>query len=161
MSDKPTLPPGVIKNLGDRYVAYHPIHHQIHHQHRHHHRHRHCHLYTYVRGGVRCLLLYLSVLSDVLCSVCAYLSVCPSVCLSVLCLCVYISSYEKRKQAALEIESIIKESNSSGSRSPEAIRGLIDSLGRDYIYSTQANFRKGGLISFAAIAIALQEVKNN
>jgi len=66
-------------------------------------------------------------------------------------------SYEKRKQAALEIEHIIKEVNSSPARHPEQIAALIHLLSKEYAYSTQSNHRKGGLIGLAATAIALME----
>ena len=65
-------------------------------------------------------------------------------------------SYEKRKQAALEIEHVIKELRDSHSKhTGDTIRLIIHTLTRDYAYSTQSNQRKGGLIGLAAAAIAL------
>jgi len=66
-------------------------------------------------------------------------------------------SYEKRKQAALEIEHLIKEGSGNGGRNPEQITSLIHVLSRDYAYSPHSNHRKGGLIGLAATAIALME----
>jgi hypothetical protein len=42
------------------------------------------------------------------------------------------SSYEKRKQAALEIEHIIRDANSSTTKQPEQIASLIQLLSKDY-----------------------------
>ena len=66
-------------------------------------------------------------------------------------------NYEKRKQAALEIEHLLKEINAQNkSESPkEPIKQIITVLIKDFAYSTQSNNRKGGLIGLAATAIAL------
>ena len=65
-------------------------------------------------------------------------------------------SYEKRKQAALEIEHVIKELRDSHSKhTGDTIRLIIHTLTRDYAHSTQSNQRKGGLIGLAATSIAL------
>lgn len=91
-------------------------------------------------------------------------------------------SYEKRKQAALDIELLIKDLNEKGNSANNAmntannnsnntvtigsanerrmnneIYNVIRSLVDHYINSLQANFRKGGLIALAACAIALKD----
>ena len=68
-------------------------------------------------------------------------------------------SYEKRKQAALEIEHIIKDLTKSEDHG-EAVQGVILLLTKDYALSLQANHRKGGLIGLAAVAIALMDGTN-
>ncbi len=64
-------------------------------------------------------------------------------------------SYEKRKQAALEIEQIIKDFNPALPTTRERVRCVIAELTTDYAYSTQLNSRKGGLIGLSAVAVAL------
>ena len=65
-------------------------------------------------------------------------------------------SYEKRKQAALEIEHVVKELRDSHSKhTGDTIRLIVHTLTRDYAHSTQSNQRKGGLIGLAATSIAL------
>jgi hypothetical protein len=62
-------------------------------------------------------------------------------------------SYEKRKQAALEIEHLIKELNAQGPNkvaNAENIKGIITLLVRDFAYSTQSNNRKGTIKSIIA-----------
>lgn len=65
-------------------------------------------------------------------------------------------SYDKRKNAALEIEDLIKklEDNNETDR----ICAIIAMLGQDFATSTNANHRKGGLIGLAATAIGLMGV---
>eukprot|EP00892_Ulva_mutabilis_P010669 jgi/Ulvmu1/7975/UM004_0208.1 len=60
--------------------------------------------------------------------------------------------YEKRKQAALEVEQIVKHQSSIGH--PERVSSIIDKLVED-TKSTQPNHRKGGLLCLAAIAVGL------
>lgn len=71
-------------------------------------------------------------------------------------------SYEKRKNAALEIEALVKSlaesattSNPATSQEHKMIEALIQSLTRDFCPAMNANFRKGGLIGLAATAIGL------
>ena len=78
-------------------------------------------------------------------------------------------SYEKRKQAALEIEHIVKElkdshssqqhsgSSSASSKPHDTIRLIIATLTKEFAHSTQSNQRKGGLIGLAAASIALMD----
>ena len=65
-------------------------------------------------------------------------------------------SYEKRKNAALEIEALIKtlEDNNETDR----ICSIIVLLGQDFATSTNAHHRKGGLIGLAATAVGLMSV---
>lgn len=65
-------------------------------------------------------------------------------------------SYDKRKNAALEIEALIKtlEDNNETDR----ICSIIALLGQDFATSTNPNHRKGGLIGLAASAIGLMTV---
>ena len=67
-------------------------------------------------------------------------------------------SYEKRKSAALEIEKLIKECNASKD-GKKTIVAIITMLRDDFIESTQANQRKGGLIGLAATSIGLMKVR--
>ena len=62
--------------------------------------------------------------------------------------------YEKRKSAAVELESVIRGYLQEGDR--ESIRAIIDQLCRDFAYAIhKPNARNGGLIGLAAAAIAL------
>ncbi|XP_065039319.1 protein VAC14 homolog isoform X2 [Musa acuminata AAA Group] len=61
--------------------------------------------------------------------------------------------YEKRKNAALEIEGIVKQL--AVAREHEKISALINLLTTEFAYSPQANHRKGGLIGFAAATVGL------
>ncbi|KAJ8498480.1 hypothetical protein OPV22_009032 [Ensete ventricosum] len=61
--------------------------------------------------------------------------------------------YEKRKNAALEIEGIVKQL--AVAREHEKISALINVLITEFAYSPQANHRKGGLIGFAAATVGL------
>ena len=67
--------------------------------------------------------------------------------------CLGDRSYEKRKNAALEIEALIK-SLMEASNQP-MIRSIITVLSKDFCLSMNANYRKGGLIGIAAVAIGL------
>lgn len=66
-------------------------------------------------------------------------------------------SYDKRKNAALEIEALIKtlEDNNETDR----ICAIIVLLGQDFATSTNPNHRKGGLIGLAASSIGLMSVR--
>ncbi|KAK8613890.1 hypothetical protein V6N13_101644 [Hibiscus sabdariffa] len=61
--------------------------------------------------------------------------------------------YEKRKNAALEIEGIVKQLAASGDH--EKISAVISLLTTEFTYSPQANHRKGGLIGLAAATVGL------
>ena len=67
-------------------------------------------------------------------------------------------SYDKRKNAALDIENLIKQLQESGDTN--RIRDVITVLGKDFACSTNANHRKGGLIGLAATAIGLMTDAN-
>jgi len=67
--------------------------------------------------------------------------------------CLGDRSYEKRKNAALEIEALIR-SLQEASNQP-MIRSIIAVLSKDFCTSMNANYRKGGLIGIAAVAIGL------
>ncbi|KAK8958871.1 hypothetical protein KSP40_PGU002948 [Platanthera guangdongensis] len=61
--------------------------------------------------------------------------------------------YEKRKNAALELEGIVKQLAQAGEN--EKISALVNLLVTEYTYSPQANHRKGGLIGLAAATVGL------
>ncbi|OEL26527.1 Protein VAC14-like protein, partial [Dichanthelium oligosanthes] len=61
--------------------------------------------------------------------------------------------YEKRKNAALEIEGIVKQLATAGEH--EKISAVISLLISDFTNSPQANHRKGGLIGLAAVTVGL------
>ncbi|PIA26692.1 hypothetical protein AQUCO_09100085v1 [Aquilegia coerulea] len=61
--------------------------------------------------------------------------------------------YEKRKNAALEIEGIVKQLAASGDH--DRITSVINLLTTEFTYSPQANHRKGGLIGLAAATVGL------
>ncbi|KAL0540426.1 hypothetical protein IC582_024664 [Cucumis melo] len=61
--------------------------------------------------------------------------------------------YEKRKNAALEVEGIVKQLASAGDH--EKITAVINLLTNDFTMSPQANHRKGGLIGLAAATVGL------
>ncbi|KAK3222217.1 hypothetical protein Dsin_009242 [Dipteronia sinensis] len=61
--------------------------------------------------------------------------------------------YEKRKNAALEVEGIVKQLALAGDH--EKISAVINLLTTDFTYSPQANHRKGGLIGLAAATVGL------
>ncbi|GAU12905.1 hypothetical protein TSUD_73920 [Trifolium subterraneum] len=61
--------------------------------------------------------------------------------------------YEKRKNAALEIENIVKQLAANGDH--DKIKAVINLLTTEFINSPQANHRKGGLIGLAAATVGL------
>ncbi|KAJ8447710.1 hypothetical protein Cgig2_031764 [Carnegiea gigantea] len=61
--------------------------------------------------------------------------------------------YEKRKNAALELEGIVKQLAQAGDH--EKITAVIKLLTEDFTLSPQANHRKGGLIGLAAATVGL------
>ncbi|KAA3462718.1 protein VAC14-like protein [Gossypium australe] len=67
--------------------------------------------------------------------------------------------YEKRKNAALEFEGIVKQLASSGDH--EKISLVINLLTTEFVYSPQANHRKGGLIGLAAATQIVPPVLNS
>jgi len=62
-------------------------------------------------------------------------------------------SYDKRKNAALEIEQLVKSLNDA--HNVPMISSIIAVLAKDFCTSMNANYRKGGLIGIAATAIGL------
>jgi vacuole morphology and inheritance protein 14 len=62
-------------------------------------------------------------------------------------------SYDKRKNAALEIEQLVKSLNEA--HNVPMISSIIAVLAKDFCTSMNANYRKGGLIGIAATAIGL------
>lgn len=62
-------------------------------------------------------------------------------------------SYDKRKNAALEIEQLVKSLNEA--HNLPMISSIISVLAKDFCTSMNANYRKGGLIGIAATAIGL------
>ncbi|KAK9063662.1 hypothetical protein SSX86_017533 [Deinandra increscens subsp. villosa] len=61
--------------------------------------------------------------------------------------------YEKRKNAALEVEGIVKQLTVAGDH--DKITAVINLLVHEFTYSSQANHRKGGLIGLAAATVGL------
>ncbi|KAM5566891.1 protein VAC14 [Rosa sericea] len=61
--------------------------------------------------------------------------------------------YEKRKNAALEVEGIVKQLTTAGDH--DKITAVINLLTTEFTYSPQANHRKGGLIGLAAATVGL------
>ncbi|XP_014509733.1 protein VAC14 homolog [Vigna radiata var. radiata] len=61
--------------------------------------------------------------------------------------------YEKRKNAALDIEGIVKQLAIAGDH--DKITAVINLLTTEFTYSPQANHRKGGLIGLAAATVGL------
>eukprot|EP00897_Mesotaenium_endlicherianum_P002664 jgi/Mesen1/2425/ME000157S01563 len=61
--------------------------------------------------------------------------------------------YEKRKNAALEVEAVVKQLNLQGDH--ERVHAVISLLINDFAMSPQANHRKGGLIGLAAATVGL------
>ncbi|KAI3921189.1 hypothetical protein MKX01_036168 [Papaver californicum] len=61
--------------------------------------------------------------------------------------------YEKRKNAALEVEGIVKQLAIAGEH--DRITAVISLLITEFTYSPQANHRKGGLIGLAAATVGL------
>ncbi|KAL1110524.1 hypothetical protein AAG570_008052 [Ranatra chinensis] len=74
--------------------------------------------------------------------------------LSVACVRALIDKqYEKRKAAASEIEKMVKDFVEVNKMSQ--IKKLLKVLGHEFAMSQNANYRKGGLIGLAAVAVAL------
>eukprot|EP01116_Phalansterium_solitarium_P013369 TRINITY_DN3072_c3_g2_i2.p1 TRINITY_DN3072_c3_g2~~TRINITY_DN3072_c3_g2_i2.p1 ORF type:complete len:785 (+),score=199.86 TRINITY_DN3072_c3_g2_i2:1747-4101(+) len=63
--------------------------------------------------------------------------------------------YEKRKLAALDVETLVKELVHGPSNADDKVRGVLQTLVAQLSESPQANSRKGGLIALAAAAIGL------
>ncbi|XP_077236032.1 protein VAC14 homolog isoform X2 [Tasmannia lanceolata] len=61
--------------------------------------------------------------------------------------------YEKRKNAALEVEGIVKQLAAAGDH--DKITAVINLLTTEFTYSSQVNHRKGGLIGLAAATVGL------
>ncbi|XP_047332655.1 protein VAC14 homolog [Impatiens glandulifera] len=61
--------------------------------------------------------------------------------------------YEKRKNAALEVEGIVKQLTSAGDHGK--IKAVINLLVKEFAMSPQVNYRKGGLIGLAAATVGL------
>ncbi|KAE9607520.1 putative vacuole morphology and inheritance protein [Lupinus albus] len=61
--------------------------------------------------------------------------------------------YEKRKNAALDVEGIVKQLASNGEH--HKITAVIKLLTTEFTISSQANHRKGGLIGLAAATVGL------
>ncbi|KAA8528999.1 hypothetical protein F0562_033513 [Nyssa sinensis] len=61
--------------------------------------------------------------------------------------------YERRKNAALEVEGIVKQLAAAGDH--DKITAVISLLTNEFTYSPQANHRKGGLIGLAAATVGL------
>ncbi|XXG81811.1 hypothetical protein AAC387_Pa09g2376 [Persea americana] len=61
--------------------------------------------------------------------------------------------YEKRKNAALEVEGIVKQL--AAARDYERIGAVISLLTMEFARSSQSNHRKGGLIGLAAFTVGL------
>ncbi|KAK4799842.1 hypothetical protein SAY86_025207 [Trapa natans] len=62
--------------------------------------------------------------------------------------------YDKRRAAALEIERIV--SQLAAARDHDKITAVINLLTKEFTYSPQANYRKGGLIGLAATTVGLK-----
>jgi len=63
--------------------------------------------------------------------------------------------YEKRKQGALEVEAMVKEWSCSNQQDKKNLVSLINFLSENFMAHTNPNYRKGGLIALAAVAIGL------
>jgi len=62
--------------------------------------------------------------------------------------------YEKRKPAALQLEQVVRQAIEQND--VELVSGVITELGREFAYALRhPNYRNGGLIGLAAVAIAL------
>jgi len=65
--------------------------------------------------------------------------------------------YEKRKQAALEIEAKVREALQRGpDGGTEQVQQILNCLKTNYVESQQSNHKKGGLIGLASVAIGLE-----
>jgi vacuole morphology and inheritance protein 14 len=69
-------------------------------------------------------------------------------------------SNEKRKNAALEIEALIKNLMNEPN-SQTMIQNVITLLSKDFCTSMNSNYRKGGLVGLAATAIGLMQNSRN
>lgn len=67
--------------------------------------------------------------------------------------------YEKRKQASIEIEKMVRLFNQNGESTQ--IRKLLKVLGQDLSNSQNPNWRKGGAIGLASMAVALGKDSSN
>lgn len=61
--------------------------------------------------------------------------------------------YERRKAAALEIETVTRRLHAAGHT--EKVGAIIRRLGEEFAFSPEPNHRKGGLIGLAALAVGL------
>ena len=62
--------------------------------------------------------------------------------------------YDKRKPAALQLEQIARRAYESGNT--KVVDGIINELSREFAYAVRnPNYRNGGLIGLAGVAIAL------
>jgi vacuole morphology and inheritance protein 14 len=68
-------------------------------------------------------------------------------------------SNEKRKNAALDIEALIKGLQENNN--PSMIQSVITLLSKDFCTSMNSNYRKGGLVGLAATAIGLMQYSRN
>lgn len=64
-------------------------------------------------------------------------------------------SNEKRKNAALEIEALVKSLHEANNLS--MVQSVITVLSKDFCTSMNSNYRKGGLVGLAATAIGLMQ----
>jgi vacuole morphology and inheritance protein 14 len=64
--------------------------------------------------------------------------------------------YEKRKQAALEIEKMVKERNADF----DYVTEIINQLTSQFCYSSTPNSRSGALVAYAAISMAISDTLN-
>lgn len=67
--------------------------------------------------------------------------------------------YDKRKQASTEIEKLVRNFNQHGKTNE--IRKLLKILGQDLISNANPNYRKGGAIGLAAMAVGLGKDSSN
>jgi len=68
-------------------------------------------------------------------------------------------SNEKRKNAALEIEALIKSLTEANNFT--TVNAIISVLSKDFCTSMNSNYRKGGLVGLAATAIGLHSATSN
>lgn len=73
---------------------------------------------------------------------------------------------EKRKAAAVELERLVRglyqhqQNNNNNSTNNDLIPQIIDFLSKDYCTSMNSNYRKGGLIGLAAVAVGMVSHQN-
>lgn len=65
-------------------------------------------------------------------------------------------SYDKRKSGAVQVQLTMRR-RWAAEKNHNLVRIVLDQLKHDFIESIYANHRKGGLISLAAISLALRE----